>query len=93
MIIDEYAEVIAYSYVQGYLNSLLDKASEALDQLEATQLDGSSIKELKERIKDVKMIMTIKMKDMREGYMATRTAEKHINMIDNNLLNQKKGFW
>ena len=89
ILIDEYGEAIAYSYIQGYLNSLLDAAGAAVDQLEYGQIDGTVIKDFKERVKHTKEIIKTKMGTIIEAYNSSRLAEQRLRSLENDLRNGK----
>ncbi len=53
----DYAESIAFDYVIGYLDSLMDIVYLAISNLEHAQIEGIAIKNFKDELKDIRRIL------------------------------------
>ena len=56
--IHEYAEPIAYDYVLGYLEKILDFMSINIGQLERIQMDGTNIEIFKKQLSDTRKMIS-----------------------------------
>ena len=56
--IHEYAEPIAYDYILGYLESVLDFVAVNIDELAKVQMDGTYIENFKRNISDTRKLIT-----------------------------------
>jgi conjugative transfer pilus assembly protein TraH len=82
--IHEYAEPIAYDYILGYLESILDFVAVNIDELAKVQMDGTYIENFKRNISDTRKLIT----DKRFGsYQRMLTA---ISVIEKTNLIEKK---
>jgi conjugative transfer pilus assembly protein TraH len=82
--IHEYAEPIAYDYILGYLESVLDFVAVNIDELAKVQMDGTYIENFKRNISDTRKLIT----DKRFGaYQRMLTA---ISVIEKTNLVEKK---
>ena len=55
--VEDYAEALAFDYVIGYLDSLIDFVYQALGNLEHAQIEGDTIKNFKEEIRNIKQML------------------------------------
>lgn len=55
--VEDYAESIAFDYVIGYLDSLLNFVYQALGNMEHAQMEGDQIKSFKEEIRYIKQML------------------------------------
>ena len=56
-VLEDYTEAIAFDYVIGYLDSLLDFVYRGLSVLEHNQIDGKSIKDFKQEMRHLKKLL------------------------------------
>jgi len=55
--VEDYAESLAFDYVIGYLDSLIDFVYSALSHLEYAQIEGEVIKNFKQEIRSIKQLL------------------------------------
>ena len=55
--VEDYAEALAFDYVIGYLDSLIDFVYRALGNLEHAQVEGDTIKDFKQEIRTIKKML------------------------------------
>lgn len=56
-VLEDYIEAIAFDYVIGYLDSLLDFIYRGLSNLEHNQIDGKSIRDFKQEMRHLKKLL------------------------------------
>ena len=80
--IHEYAEPIAYDYLLGYLEKILDFVSINLKQLEKVQMDDTHIKDFKRDIADIRKMITDKRFGSYQRMLTAISVIEKTNMIE-----------
>ncbi|WP_165379544.1 conjugal transfer protein TraH [Rickettsiales endosymbiont of Peranema trichophorum] len=78
----EYAEPIAYDYLLGYLERILDFVSVNISQLEKVQIDGTHIDNFKKDITNVRKMITDKRFGAYQRMIAALTVVEKTNLVE-----------
>ena len=83
--IHEYAEPIAYDYILGYLESVLDFVAVNIDELAKVQMDGIYIENFKRNISDTRKLITDKRFGAYQRMLTTISVIEKTNLVEKKL--------
>ena len=83
--IHEYAEPIAYDYILGYLESILDFVAVNIDELAKVQMDGTYIENFKRNISDTRKLITDKRFGSYQRMLAAISVIEKTNLVEKKL--------
>ena len=83
--IHEYAEPIAYDYILGYLESVLDFVAVNIDELAKVQMDGIYIENFKRNISDTRKLITDKRFGAYQRMLTAISVIEKTNMVEKKL--------
>jgi conjugative transfer pilus assembly protein TraH len=80
--IHEYAEPIAYDYVLGYLEKILDFMSINIGQLEKVQMNGTNIESFKKQLSDTRKMISERRFGAYQRMLTAISVIEKTNMIE-----------